>query len=170
MHWLDIIVSGSIGIVLTIIASVITRTSEVFKAIESIWSILVRKKTSFSFEKESKYFNRTSNPRFQFSFMEILSWDKQLPVNGDGNTFIHPDDQQVVYKIWGMHNVLHETDDLEEIVADVIRHQNDNIKLIMKKETSLDIIEYTIDEEMSTIIQSSIPAYRLAYVYKEERR
>lgn len=49
---------------------------------------------------------RTSNPRFGFSFLHPVVWDRHDPTNGDGNTFSHPKDPRIEIRAWGGYAVL----------------------------------------------------------------
>jgi hypothetical protein len=44
---------------------------------------------------------RSSNPRFGFSFLHPAVWDRSDPANGDGNTFRHPTDARISIRAWG---------------------------------------------------------------------
>jgi hypothetical protein len=49
---------------------------------------------------------RESNPRFGFSFLYPILWDRQDPTNSDGNTYRHPRDPRVEMRVWGGYAVV----------------------------------------------------------------
>ena len=48
---------------------------------------------------------RESNPRFGFSFVYPSAWDREDPINGDGNTYRHPNDSRIELRVWGHYAV-----------------------------------------------------------------
>lgn len=62
---------------------------------------------------------RTSNPRFGFSFLHPRVWDRKDPTNGDGNTFTHPKERDIEILAWGGYAVVSpEFDDWVEQVIE----------------------------------------------------
>ena len=49
---------------------------------------------------------REAYARFGFSFVHPAIWDRQVPTNGDGNTFHNPDNPQIKLAAWGQYAVV----------------------------------------------------------------
>jgi hypothetical protein len=110
---------------------------------------------------ESSNLNRTSNPRFRFSYIEPRTWDRLDPDNGDGSKYMHPTKSNISFSVSGMHDVLEDGD-----VSNTIKRQVESLskqrgfKLLLSRPSGS--YYYDFPDE-NTIETQKIRAWRLKY-------
>ncbi len=100
-----------------------------------------------------------SNPRFGFSFLYPARWDRFDPANGDGNTFVHPEDEKTKILAWGSNSFEASlNDELDRVIEHASKNKEYN--LIKKTESG----RYIRGEKT----RSQIDGMRIEYSYKDE--
>lgn len=121
-------------------------------------------KVFFKKEKFNKLFTSTereSNPRFGFSFLYPDLWDRFVSDNGDGNTFVHPNDDKTRIFAWGSYSL---ESDLNSTLKKTLEYvsRNKKYKLIKNVESG----KYIRGENS----RSQIEGVRIEYSYKDDNR
>ncbi len=112
---------------------------------------------------------RESNPRFGFSFLHPLIWDREDPTNGDGNRFRHPTAPWIEMSAWGGYAVL--SIDLNSWVDRTISAMRDELgfQLISRVSSGGHIFDWEEDRRSRTLVgtRQQVEGYRAVYITVE---
>lgn len=145
---------------------ILSRIADIIKLIDNIIGIINKRKNKTEvFKIENSNLQRTSNPRFGFSFVEPRTWDRFDPDNGDGNRYLHPTKESVSFSVSGIHDVSNEVD----IYTTIDNHLSSlskvkKFKLLLSRSSGSYCIDYPDENTVNT---ENISAWRLKYNIKD---
>ena len=112
---------------------------------------------------------RESNPRFGFSFAHPSVWDREDPLNGDGNTYRHPQDSRIELRVWGGYAVV--SPDLHSWVDWTLEwlQRRNGFCLLAKIPSGLHLIDWD-DRGGNEPLESrqQVEGYRIVYKTEED--
>ncbi len=112
--------------------------------------------------------NRQQNARFGFSFAYPSVWDRDDPVNCDGNSFRHPTDPRIEVRAWGSYAVV--TRDLEAWIAWSIQNleKEESFRLLSKVVSGRHVVDWGHGSRRKPLeSREQIRGYRIVYQMQE---
>ncbi|MCY9764398.1 hypothetical protein M5X06_08560 [Paenibacillus alvei] len=130
LDWISNKTFFSIIIFLSTISAIYTIITNHTKIVKLFLKLLRKKELP----KYLDVLERESNPRFGFSYLFPKHWDRVDPVNGDGNTYIHPENNKIKILVWGSYAVV--WTELEELIKNTVNIESENKKFELYKKIS----------------------------------
>jgi len=152
------------------LVAVVIKFSDTLKAVKNIFSFVKKRQDSFYFDKLKPYLKREVNQRFGFSFINIQSWDRQYPYNGDGCSIKHPGDGNIKYSVSGGRSHAEQEDFLELSIKEQIQSKKEYLKkfkLLSSGKTACDISDLKNGE---AVRNTSLDAWRIVYTFQENKQ
>lgn len=147
----------------------LARASNAIRDIISNWRSIT-KSTQEPIKFNPEDLERETNPRFGFSFLYSKTWDREDPMNANGNTFVDPKNPEVRMSTWGAYGVVWPT--LEELVSEILKDagHKPGYRLIRNVESGRHMIAWQEREGTLVEFRRQIEGRRLQYQYIEGRK
>lgn len=163
-----------VGFILGQINNIVSFINSIIK----IWRLknkLLNKNTpTVNFNEED--FEKETNVRFGFSFLYPKTWDrKDPPTNSDGNTYVHPKNQDIKMLVWGNYNIEEslekntEEDDIpESFYTKYFKRKNNRVLLDVESGKNFDI--WSKENDVVLMYREQLVGRRLVYQFKRDKK
>lgn len=161
----------AIALVVGFIFGQINNIISFLNSIIKIWRLknkLLNKNTPYVNFNE-KNFEKETNVRFGFSFLYPKTWDrKDPPTNSDGNTYIHPKNQDIKMFVWGGY-IIEGINDLISLFNPEYCKRN-KIRILLDVESGKNYDVYSQQNGIDTLYREQLMGRRLVYQFKRDKK
>jgi len=155
-----------IGFILGQINNIISFINNMIKIKRLKNKLLNKNEPYVNFNEEN--FEKETNVRFGFSFLYPKTWDrKDPPTNSDGNTYIHPKNQDIKMLAWGNY-IIEEVTDLISVDPEYCKRKKVRILLDVESGKNFDIWSKKNDEV--SMYREQLMGRRLVYQFKRDKK
>ena len=164
---IELFTQSSLYLLLVLLGGFFAKSHIILNWIKDIRSLFFNRKT-LTIDSDSSYFVRSINGRFGFSFLEYKIWDKVIPYNGDGCSFIDRVDSLIQYSISAGFDPGYEYDMLDQKINEEINRLQKftrKFKLLQSRRMSVKTIDIS---ENKIIPMGAQNAYRIVYNFREK--
>jgi len=160
-----VIVFG-IGYILGQINNIISFINNIIEIRRLKNKLLNKNKSYVNFNEEN--FEKETNVRFGFSFLYPKTWDrKNPPTNSDGNTYIHPKNQDIKMLAWGRY-IIEEVTDLISVNPEYCKRKKVRILLDVELGKNYDI--WSEQNGIDTLYREQLIGRRIVYQFKRNKK
>ena len=164
-NYLLVIIFG-IGYILGQINNIIGFIKNIIEIAKLKNKLLNKNKPFVDFNEEN--FDKETNVRFGFSFLYPKTWDrKNPPTNSDGNTYIHPKDQDIKMYAWGNY-IIEEVADLISVNPEYCKRKKARILLNVESGKNFDI--WSKKNDVITMYREQLMGGRIVYQFKKDKK
>ena len=164
-NYLLVIIFG-IGYILGQINNIIGFIKNIIEIAKLKNKLLNKNKPFVDFNEEN--FDKETNVRFGFSFLYPKTWDrKNPPTNSDGNTYIHPKDQDIKMYAWGNY-IIEEVADLISVNPEYCKRKKARILLNVESGKNFDI--WSKKNDVITMYREQLMGGRIVYQFKRDKK
>jgi hypothetical protein len=127
------------------------------------------------FDKENIYvnfnkdnFEKETNVRFGFSFLYPKTWDrKHPPSNSDGNTYIHPKNQNIKMLVWGCYYI----EGITSLVLTSSRYnKNKKVRIILDVESGKNHDIWSAEDDNLSMYREQLEGRRIVFQFERNKK
>jgi hypothetical protein len=164
----------AIALVVGFIFGQINNIISFLNSIIKIWRLknkLLNKNTPYvNFNEEN--FEKETNVRFGFSFLYPKTWDrKDPPTNSDGNTYIHPKNQDIKMLAWGNYNIEESIEEVDNPESFYSKHfKRNKIRILLDVESGKNYDICSQQNGIDTLYREQLIGRRFVYQFKRDKK
>jgi len=168
----------AIALIVGFVLGQINNITSFINNIIKIWRLknkLLNKNTPYvNFNEEN--FEKETNIRYGFSFLYPKTWDRtDPPTNSDGNTYVHPKNQDIKMLAWGNYDIEESLDEkIEEddipvsFFAKLFKRKKNRILLYV--ESGKNFAKWSKKNSALSMHREQLMGRRLVYQFKRDKK